>query len=284
MSVTVILLNFVSETDSESVILFSFQLQVSIACYHLIIVGIPYQVTTMCIYLCILQVNTVHNAFHGTSHSVMYTIKSACDTSTNSFRSIQTQLARCDMKSDNGGWLVIFRRDKNLDASSYVDFGRTWVDYEAGFGDLETEFWYGLREMHCLTQEDVNMRLDITYTNGTSIVWTYGLFKVDGTETNYTLHVGQAVGSPGTHIHGDAMNYHNELPFSTKDRDNDAHSGINCATHSPFLGGWWWNNCGSAKLTRPHSSGVQWSYTSKNPIVSFVEMKIRPKSCQESCS
>ena len=186
---------------------------------------------------------------------------------------------------------MIFRRDKNLDASSYVDFDRTWVDYEAGFGDLETEFWYGLVEMHCLTQDDVDMRLDITYTNGTSIVWTYGLFKVDGPETNYTLHIGQAVGSPGTHS-PDAITRHirsepGGTPFTTKDRDNDERSSFNCATHVYHLGGWWWYDCGYAQLTRPHISGVRWHNGSSWIPVSLVEMKVRPKSChttQESCS
>ena len=192
------------------------------------------------------------------------------------------------MKSDNGGWLVIFRRDAIV--SNPVSFDRPWIDYETGFGDLETEFWYGLREMHCLTQEDVNMRVDITYENGTSIVWTYGLFKVDGPETNYKLHIRQAVGSPGTHG-PDAITRHirpepGGTPFTTKDRDNDGW-GTNCATDSVHLGGWWWYSCGSALLTRPHTSDMKWYSDGSFISVSFVEMKIRPKSChatQESCS
>ena len=210
----------------------------------------------------------------------MYKIKRACDTSTTSFRSIPTQLARCDMKSDNGGWLVIFRRDNELNSSSYVDFDRPWIDYETGFGDLETEFWYGLREMHCLTQEDVDMRLDITFTNGTCIVWTYGLFKVDGPDTNYTLHIGQAVGSPGAGR--DAMIVHAELPFSTRDRDNDRWSNNCAAVHR---GGWWWYKCGSALLTSPH--GMKWWNGRSYIPIPLVEMKIRPKNChtiQRSCS
>ena len=133
------------------------------------------------------------------------------------------------------------------------------------------------------------MRLDITFTNGTSIVWTYGLFKVDGPGTNYSLHVGQAVGSPGTHA--DAITRHKRpepvgTPFTAKDRDNDGRSGTNCATN---LGGWWWYNCGYDLLTRPHTSGngMTWHNSRSHIPVSFVEMKIRPKSChatQESCS
>ena len=192
------------------------------------------------------------------------------------------------MKSDKGGWLVILRRDASV--SSPVSFDRSWIDYETGFGDLETEFWYGLREIHCLTQEDVDMRLDITYTNGTSIVWTYGLFKVDGPNTNYILHIGQAVGSPGTRS-PDAITRHirpepGGTPFTTKDRDNDGF-GANCATDSGHLGGWWWYKCGYAQLTRPHTSGMRWYDSPSYSPVSIIEMKIRPKSChatQESCS
>ena len=54
------------------------------------------------------------------------------------------------MNSDNGGWMVVLRRD--ISVSPGVDFDRTWKDYENRFGELETEFWYGLKEMHCQTQ------------------------------------------------------------------------------------------------------------------------------------
>ena len=220
---------------------------------------------------------------------MVYEVQSACKKFRNPFQSSRTQAARCDMKSDNGGWLVILRRDKELDASSYVDFDRPWIDYETGFGDLETEFWYGLREMYCLTQEDVDMRLDLTFTNETCIVWTYGLFKVDGPETNYTLHIGQAVGSPGAGR--DAVTYRirpepGGTPFSTKDRDNDGGSS-NCAGTSRYQGGWWWYSCGFAHLTIPHASSMTWYDGHSFIPLSFVEMKIRPKSChatQESCS
>ena len=46
----------------------------------------------------------------------------------------------CDMTTDYGGWTVI-QRNK---ISSQVDFNRNWTDYEARFGNLTTEFWYGL--------------------------------------------------------------------------------------------------------------------------------------------
>ena len=60
-----------------------------------------------------------------------------------------------DETTDCGGWLVI-QRNK---ISSPVDFNRNWTDYEEGFGDLNTELWYGLSVMHCLTQRGDENRL-----------------------------------------------------------------------------------------------------------------------------
>ena len=63
----------------------------------------------------------------------------------------------CDMVTDGGGWIVIQRNKKD----SLVNFNRKWADYEKGFGDLNIEFWYGLEEIHCLTQRGQwEMRVD----------------------------------------------------------------------------------------------------------------------------
>ena len=217
--------------------------------------------------------------YHGYYHTPdMYQVQSSCNASIDPFQtSSRSRLARCDMKSDNGGWMVILRRDSSV--SPRVDFDRTWKDYENGFGELETEFWYGLKEMHCLTQKEVEMRIDLTATNGTKFHWTYGLFTIDGPETNYTLHIGEAVGSPGTHA-PDALtkniNHGGSGPqqFTTKDRDNDRHDD-NCA---PNLGsGWWWTNCGHVYF-RGKSARMSW-FDERIIFISFVEMKIRPKNC-----
>ena len=64
----------------------------------------------------------------------------------------------CDMKTTAGGWIVIQRNKKD----SLVNFNKNWTDYEKGFGDLNTEFCYGLESMHCLTQKDIGRRGSIT--------------------------------------------------------------------------------------------------------------------------
>ena len=71
----------------------------------------------------------------------------------------------CDMTTDGGGWTVIQRNKKN----SLVNFNRNWVEYEEGFGDLTTKFWYGLSAIHCLTQRGQwEMRVDYQFNNKTS--------------------------------------------------------------------------------------------------------------------
>ena len=48
---------------------------------------------------------------------------------------------------------------------------------------------------------------------------------------------------------GDAMNYHNNVKFSTTDRDNDDVSTVNCADKYGGYG-WWFKDCYKALLTR----------------------------------
>ena len=164
-----------------------------------------------------------------------------------------------------------------------VNFTRPWADYERGFGDLNTEFWYGLRNIHCLTErEEVELQIEVRKDDGTGQVWTYGYFEVDGPETNYTLHIGQAQGpSDG----GDGMAYHNGMQFSTTDRDNDVAS-YNCASNYGGSG-WWYKNCRGAFLTGSHSSGrLYWQNGHVYRYHPFAEMRLRPKSCKtiETCN
>ena len=72
--------------------------------------------------------------------------------------------AYCDMITNGGGWIVIQRNKKD----SLENFNRNWTDYEKGFGDLNTEFWYGLQEMNCLTQRGQwEMRMEYQLYNKT---------------------------------------------------------------------------------------------------------------------
>ena len=71
-----------------------------------------------------------------------------------------------------------------------VDFNRGWGEYEDGSGKLTGEFWYGLRALHCRTdQGGSEMRMDIKLTNGTNIFLQYEQFKIASAKNKYKLTV-----------------------------------------------------------------------------------------------
>ena len=154
------------------------------------------------------------------------------------------------------------------------DFTRTWKEYDSGFGSLDGEFWFGLRNIHCLTTRyDVELRIDTVDTSGTERWAVYQTFSVAGPEEKYQLNIGEGEGSAG---YERLISIHNGRSFSTHDYDNDAWSG-NCA--QSYGGGWWYNSCFQIHLNGPHgTSKFTWYDGTVRPLASS-EMKIRPKSC-----
>ena len=170
----------------------------------------------------------------------------------------------CDMNTTTGGWIVIQRNKKN----SLVDFNKNWTDYEKGFGNLNTEFWYGLESIHCLTQRSQwEMRVDYQKNDKTWSYLHYNQFSVGSASEEYPLTVGGFTGV-GTDWFNEKSEPHNGMKFSTPNNDNDKWSG-NCAAY--WKGGWWYNDCHHININRqtPQVSGD----------VLFSEMKIRPKDC-----
>ena len=212
-----------------------------------------------------------------TLESGVYDISNVCGDMTQPFAldALPAMQARCDMKNDDGGWLVLLRRTPDVGTGERVSFDRTWDEYEKGFGDLNTEFWYGLKNIHCLTsREPMKVRFDLKRTDGTSLTWTYNNFVVDGPDNQYTLHIGnpQQTGF-------DYMAYHNGMKFSTRDRDNDK-SYASCSTAYYDNVGWWFNSCYHVYLTAPVGARA----TKKSQAYDYAEMKVRPLSCDLSAS
>ena len=220
------------------------------------------------------------------SASGVYDIINVCSTDDeeNDSDSIQPPMrVVCDMDTDGGGWIIILKRKKSV--FTHVNFNRPWDHYENGFGSLNTEFWLGLRNIHCLTtRDDVDLVIDLQEDNGNGITWIYHTFKVKGSNDKYRLQIGDAEGPKGAH---NAMAYHNGRKFTTYDSDNDL-SPHNCA-HS-YYAGWWFGgrNClvNGALLTgmhatAPSTSKLLWylGQGAGNRYYHNIEMKIRPKSC-----
>ena len=182
--------------------------------------------------------------------------------------------AYCDTINGGGGWLVVQRRQ---DGS--VDFNRTWLEYEDGFGKLTGEFWYGLRALHCLTgQGGWEMRMDIKLANGTNIFLQYEQFKVASAKHKYKLTVG---GFQGTTT--DPMAYHNGMYFTTKDSDNDPWGGGNCAIdnfgQNKPTGGWWYKSCHHIQANTLYNHNAAIYLNNKWHPLPFIEIKIRSHNC-----
>ncbi|XP_020907413.1 ryncolin-4 isoform X1 [Exaiptasia diaphana] len=180
----------------------------------------------------------------------------------------------CDQKTDGGGWTVIQKRQ---DGS--VNFYRGWMYYKNGFGDLKGEFWLGLDKINRLTHQAKNrLRVDLMDTKGKTAYAEYDYFAVASERAKYKLSLGTYSGTAG-----DSLSYHRGMPFTTKDRDNDKLSGINCAVW--FKGAWWHNRCHQSNLNglyhhgkhKSGSDGVNWQHWKGHHYsAKRAEMKIRP--------
>ena len=174
------------------------------------------------------------------------------------------------MDSNDGGWTVLIRRTPDVDKRE--KFKREWADYENGFGNLTGEFWYGLKNMHCLTsRESMEVEVEVSKTDGTKLVLRYGSFRVDGPSTSYTLYV-----SDKQHDEFDFLAYyHNGQKFSTTDRDNDR-AITNCADNN---GGWWLNACYYTYLTENSCPMLYNRGTNTFIPFDYAELRVRPKTC-----
>ena len=180
----------------------------------------------------------------------------------------------CDAYSDGGGWLVVQRRK---DGS--VSFDRGWTEYEEGFGDLNGEFWYGLRPLNCLTsQGQWELRIDLTHSNGTKTYLHYKRFAVGSASDKYPLQISQSTGIYPI----DPFSTHplNGMKFTTKDNENDLHPNVNCAINADGGNGngWWYNRCSFIYLNRKYSSKPRIHHHGWQSYL-FTEMKIRPFGC-----
>ncbi|XP_057697210.1 angiopoietin-related protein 3 [Corythoichthys intestinalis] len=143
--------------------------------------------------------------------------------------------AYCEMGSD-GGLTVIQRR---VDGS--VDFDQTWEKYENGFGELENDFWLGLKKIHSITQQGLYiLRIDMEDWKEDKH-WAEYHFSLDGPSENYALNLSNYSGDLI-----DAMANSSSKRFSTKDQKNGNPQVSNCARN--YTGGWWFAGCGENNL------------------------------------
>ncbi|XP_042335224.1 ficolin-1-like [Sceloporus undulatus] len=186
----------------------------------------------------------------------------------------QPLMVLCDMDTDGGGWVVFQRR-----ADGSVDFYRDWNTYKRGFGSQMTEFWLGNDHLSLLTSLGENeLRVDLTDFDNQHTFAKYTAFRISGETDQYRLTFGSFV--EGTA--GDSFSGHNNMPFSTKDKQQDPGNN-KCA--ETYKGAWWYNACHNSNLNgiyylgahQSFADGVNWR-TGKGYNYSYKrsEMKFRP--------
>ena len=146
-------------------------------------------------------------------------------------------------------WTLIQRRGQYGNPEDLFS-SKLWNDYEQGFGEPDkgrmlvlfsinhfaTEFWLGLKTLADLTSMGSwELLVKLEDFQGTSYVAIYHNFRV-GPGPLYKLSVSGFDDSTSNLT--DSLTPHSGASFSTKDRDNDALEGINCALL--YLGAWWY--------------------------------------------
>ncbi|XP_062591741.1 fibrinogen-like protein A [Saccostrea cucullata] len=151
-------------------------------------------------------------------------------------------------------WTVIQRR---FDGS--VLFNRSWSEYKAGFGSLDSEFWLGNDNIHDLTKNGLTyMRVDLMNSTGGWNYAEYSRFSVDSEENKYNLTI---TGHSGG-LRNDLDILHGMF-FSTHDVDNDLYI-YSCASNNK--GGWWFHECFKANLNGEYGSSVKWRAWTTVPL------------------
>ncbi|XP_054767445.2 ficolin-1-like [Lytechinus pictus] len=185
----------------------------------------------------------------------------------------------CEQQQEGGGWTVVQRRWGGRE-----NFNRPWTDYVRGFGNLQGEFFLGLDWIYRISmQRRHEMRIELRDSQWTEIFTKYWTFTLSDEIGNYTMKISDM--DPNSNG-GDGLSEHNNMPFSTYDRDNDGMLATNCARQNG--GGWWYhgNDCFTSNLNmryrfvgigpKRRTAGVVWNRDGRQAFFPYVEMKIRP--------
>ncbi|OXA38733.1 Angiopoietin-related protein 7 [Folsomia candida] len=176
-------------------------------------------------------------------------------------------------------WILIQQRGTPiLKGKGRTDFEKNWNEYENGFGNLDGDFWLGLKTIHELTVEgNTQLRVDLEDWEGNKKYAMFDTFRVANVRTKYNLTVDGYTGTAGN-----SLIRSNGQQFSTYDKDNDGWI-KNCAADR--RGGWWYGFCSDANLNSIyHNSGemekaavgVHWNdWRGTKYSLKKVQMKIR---------
>ena len=121
--------------------------------------------------------------------------------------------------------------------------------------------------MHNLTDSGLyGLQVAVKENDGVFRTVEYDSFRISDEYDNYRLYISGF--KPGTSGLTDRLAYHNNRPFTTKDRDNDAYK-TNCA-HNYGNSGWWYEACYNSNLN--HFNGPTWTETGRFELESKMTL------------
>ncbi|XP_060655464.1 fibrinogen-like protein 1 [Drosophila nasuta] len=174
----------------------------------------------------------------------------------------------CDSQIAGPGWIVIQQR-----VGGNESFNRDWATYRKGFGSFDSDFFLGLEKIHRITSlQRHELYIHLVALNGSTYNARYDDFKISDEDSGYKLSLGKFSGT----IIEDAMRYHENIKFTTFDRDNDTDDG-NCAID--YESGWWYRRCYNCNLNAPFGPDLNWY--KRNPLKN-AKVLIRPKKAMKN--
>ena len=135
-------------------------------------------------------------------------------------------------------------------------FNRSWAEFKVGFNDTRGNCWLGNDLLSQLTQNGVyKLRFDLQERNGSWYWAEYGSFAVLSEAHNYKMLISWHSGNAS-----DAFYYHDEMMFTTYDRDNDLWSNSSLNHNCALLngGGFWYKDCTWASVNTLRGRGFRW--------------------------
>ncbi|XP_069802159.1 fibrinogen-like protein 1-like protein [Dendropsophus ebraccatus] len=148
----------------------------------------------------------------------------------------------CHIDKDGKPWTVIQKNSKMTE----ITWHESWTTFKYGFGNVMKDFWLGNEYIHLLTsQKPYMVRFLIKDKNDKEWYADYDIFSLDKEENGYALRLGRYSGTAGDSLTiFDSNTVHDNMKFSTKDKDQDRSSSHCASSYS----GWWYDNCHNVHL------------------------------------
>ncbi|XP_063197208.1 fibrinogen-like protein 1-like protein [Chroicocephalus ridibundus] len=150
----------------------------------------------------------------------------------------------CDMDTEGKGWTVVQRNTYTTE----ITWEESWTTYKYSFGNMRGDHWLGTQYLHLLTQQGTyKVRFIVRNKANITHYAEYDIFRVESEASGYPLRLGRFSGDGDDYLtsyYPKKGGIHDNMKFSTTDRDQDQYSG-NCANS---YGGWWYDKCQNVLL------------------------------------